>query len=43
MMINLGIIGCYVARIYDEIKGRPKYIVSTQCSGNGEMKQRGEI
>lgn len=28
IMISLGIIGYYIARIYDEIKGRPKYIVS---------------
>ncbi|MBR2861886.1 MAG: glycosyltransferase family 2 protein [Clostridia bacterium] len=31
MMISLGIIGYYVARIYEEIKGRPKYIVSAKC------------
>ena len=31
MMISLGIIGYYVARIYEEIKGRPKYIVAASC------------
>ena len=33
MMISLGIIGYYVARIYEEIKGRPKYIISLSCKG----------
>lgn len=31
MMISMGVIGYYVARIYEEIKGRPKYIVSARC------------
>ena len=27
-MLSLGIIGHYIARIYEEVKGRPKYIIS---------------
>lgn len=33
IMISLGIIGYYIARIYDEIKGRPRYIISTMVGG----------
>jgi len=29
IMISLGVIGYYIARIYEEIKGRPKYIISS--------------
>lgn len=29
IMISLGIIGHYIARIYEEVKGRPKYIIRT--------------
>ena len=29
IMISLGIMGYYIARIYEEIKGRPKYIISS--------------
>ncbi len=28
IMLSLGIIGHYLARIYEEVKGRPKYIIS---------------
>ena len=31
IMISLGIIGYYIAKIYDEIKDRPRYIVSKKC------------
>ena len=33
IMISLGIIGYYIARIYEEIKGRPKYIISSSVTG----------
>ena len=29
IMISLGVIGYYIARIYEEIKGRPRYIISS--------------
>ena len=28
LMISLGIIGYYISKVYEEIKGRPKYIIS---------------
>lgn len=31
LMISLGIIGHYISRIYDEIKGRPRYIINKRC------------
>ena len=37
IMISLGIIGYYIARIYDEIKGRPRYLISKTC---GETEER---
>jgi dolichol-phosphate mannosyltransferase len=27
LMISLGLIGAYIARIYDEVKARPRYVV----------------
>lgn len=31
VMISLGIIGYYIAKIYEEIKGRPRYIIADIC------------
>lgn len=31
IMISLGIVGAYIGRIYDEIKGRPPYLVEATC------------
>ena len=30
VMISLGIIGYYISKIYDEIKGRPRYVISEE-------------
>jgi dolichol-phosphate mannosyltransferase len=34
LMISLGIIGTYIARIYEEAKRRPRYLVSASFLGN---------
>jgi glycosyltransferase involved in cell wall biosynthesis len=36
IMISLGIIGEYIAKIYDEIKGRPSYLVETALGFEGD-------
>ncbi|MDO4521880.1 MAG: glycosyltransferase [Eubacteriales bacterium] len=37
IMISLGIIGYYISRIYEEVKGRPKYLISKKVgSTRGE-------
>ena len=36
IMISLGIIGYYIARIYEEIKGRPRYIISSTVKSSKE-------
>jgi dolichol-phosphate mannosyltransferase len=28
LMVSLGVIGLYIAKIYEEVKGRPRYIIS---------------
>lgn len=41
LMLAVGIIGYYIAKIYDEVKGRPRYIVEEQ-SGEITEKNAGE-
>jgi polyisoprenyl-phosphate glycosyltransferase len=36
LMISLGIIGIYLARIYDEIKHRPRYVIAQTIEGEGK-------
>ncbi len=38
LMISLGIIGAYIARIYDEVKFRPRYIVSEKAAGKKDIE-----
>lgn len=39
LMLSLGIIGHYIARIYEEVKGRPKYIISRMVGDIGKGKK----
>lgn len=42
IMMGLGIIGYYMAKIYEEIKFRPRYIVSIDTKKNREDNKNGE-
>ncbi len=37
LMISLGIIGIYIARIYEEIKARPRYIISEKIGKSDDQ------
>lgn len=37
LMISLGIIGTYIARIYEEVKGRPRYIVADEIKSGRDL------
>ena len=38
IMISLGIIGYYIAKIYEEVKGRPRYLISKKIGGTYQEK-----
>jgi len=38
LMISLGVIGEYLARIYEEVKGRPRYLIEESIEP-GEANQ----
>lgn len=38
IMISLGIIGYYIAKIYEEVKGRPRYLISRIVGRDGKEK-----
>jgi glycosyltransferase involved in cell wall biosynthesis len=40
LMISLGIIGTYIARIFDEVKSRPRYIISELCESKTKHKEK---
>lgn len=42
LMLSLGIIGHYIARIYEEVKGRPKYIISRTTDNPGEKPREND-
>ena len=44
IMFSLGIIGYYLSKIYEEIKQRPRYIISEKLNMDGEKgeKEKGE-
>ncbi len=42
LMLGLGVIGYYMAKIYEEIKFRPRYIISEDTQKNGRAPERNE-
>ena len=39
VMVCLGILGYYIAKIYEEIKDRPRYIVADDCGGKNDHER----
>jgi glycosyltransferase involved in cell wall biosynthesis len=43
IMLGIGIVGEYIAAIYDEVKGRPRYVVNQKVSGQLPARARQEF
>ncbi|MCM1185873.1 MAG: glycosyltransferase family 2 protein [Lachnoclostridium sp.] len=43
LMLSLGIIGHYIARIYEEVKGRPRYIISKTTANLPDVLQKRHV
>jgi glycosyltransferase involved in cell wall biosynthesis len=41
LMISLGLIGTYIARIFNEVKGRPRYIISDYLTMDNDKDRKG--
>lgn len=41
VMISMGIIGYYIAKIYEEVKGRPRYIIAKIVRAEDGLKKEG--
>lgn len=39
IMFSLGIIGYYISKIYEEVKGRPRYLISRTIRNNGKPEE----
>lgn len=40
IMISLGVIGYYIAKIYEEVKGRPRYLISRRINSSNQDEAR---
>ncbi len=40
LMISMGVIGHYIARIYEEVKGRPRYIIAKDTQKEKELHEK---
>lgn len=41
-LTSMGVVGTYVARIYDEVKRRPKYVIKRMVGLAGQKERRGQ-